>query len=1443
MKTIRWSKTIGVLCTAGLLAVLQPVLAQTATGSGVTTDPNEDVSNLSDLEVELKALEMATPLAASNAPSAGNFYSAQHAPGSAEEWPPLPANMFNLPIWPLDTNVFVIDDLNFNYGGDSAKVLKGSSGTVSETMVRADDEGPPTPPGGGGGGDTNLPPTPHIIPQDYGTNLWIAQWGIVSNSLTAIASNSLADVEYEIQTNSDLTTTNWAGTGQFILGSEATNWTQFILPSPLATNNLFFRLQSWASGDGSGIPAWWESKYFGTNAVDPYADPTGDGYTVLEDFQNGWNPNVFRTPPAPQGLAANYNASTGAANITWLPSPGSVTGYILTTPSGPVSLSANATSYADTDPNLAANLNSFYGYPSSTSFNLVATYANGNSAAASVNLIPTAANVWLLQGAQGSNFLATTVSALPADTAAIRLIRYDYYAEAEFNDPSFNTTNDISLTSFTNGIYLMPPGLTAVPVDGYGYSEYQWYVRTINTNGGANSPINYLTSGYNAYAGGGTNVWLLPPYFDGRVQMKQNLIFQLRAASETTPFQFSEYESNNIYPYGSFTSPPTFVYWDTNFSGFTNEEVESDEAALFTSPSNYAVSSIFVSGGTFDWYTDPNGVQQPVFIADVLAPFDMNYRYRNFVFDTSHLSGNGILDTASADLGIFPYGGYYSFGTYPLELYDPVYEFNPSSINPSVSLLPANQTQWLFSEWESTTVLQTSGSDTSITSDGTSVDMAANAHNYFGLAYVSAENAYGSGSTPNIVTLNAGGNIPDNGGYIYPDVAQPTLQTVEYDFWNPTLGGVPAPGSDSVPGMGNFSPTNQSDQRLIVGMGNSIQVAGYAKMEVANSIYSDVYGYLGQYFTNAFEINTNGVVTTNQTGVLSPYGSFFPTQPGPVALVTMPDPDTGTRGTGIVNCVSLNVDKNHDGTMDLSFNGPDTTSQASPMEFWINNDNDGTGIGQDIDAPEKPDSANDVIMSMRDLEDYTRLWICGMPSIDSLGGYHVTLSWANVTTGNPAIKLFLSQEADGGTGYLSVSNIAQNYVGNYLTDSSFGTVSAGGTFVFPGFFFDPTGTKHFIFEGIAAGAGELVLTVTDSNSNTIAQTGVWLDLHDVEDLYEQAHIAGIPSSNFPVTQMTNASTFVSDHELPANPAETNQLIVLIHGWRMGLFDYHSFSDTMFKRLYWAGYQGRFAALRWPTLSKDDYNILAEVLADKLSKATYNRSEYIAHRSADGTSAYFDWLKSRLPDYSINVAAHSMGNVVMMDTLKLQLAAGTHDIDNYVMMQAALPAHCYDTTLPNYSMFTAAEATSPTPDIYRGYPGGVSAAVNGQITDFFNTNDFALVTGTYFGYNVSWEGNEVTFKPDYVWGYTSDGTNCYQNTLGTRLVTDPREQMAFVARPRSKAAGALSGVAGQIEGGDVDLTARFNFQNNYYEHSGEFNYNIQRVEPFYVTLLNTLFPPQ
>ena len=62
--------------------------------------------------------------------------------------------------------------------------------------------------------------------------------------------------------------------------------------------------------------------------MDPYAlCPSGDGWTILQAYQNNWNPFQWQTPPAPQGLTVSYNSVSGAATLNWQPSPGPVTGY------------------------------------------------------------------------------------------------------------------------------------------------------------------------------------------------------------------------------------------------------------------------------------------------------------------------------------------------------------------------------------------------------------------------------------------------------------------------------------------------------------------------------------------------------------------------------------------------------------------------------------------------------------------------------------------------------------------------------------------------------------------------------------------------------------------------------------------------------------------------------------------------------------------------------------------------------------------------------------------------------------------------------------------------------------------------------------------------------------------------------------------------------------
>jgi hypothetical protein len=116
---VKKSAVIAALSAAGMAGLILAHAQQAATpvqgGATSLTDANVDWSSASDLEVMLLAVESVTPAPASSASRFGTFYSAQHAPGSRSEWPPLPGNFYSLPVWNLGDGIYLLDDLQVNY--------------------------------------------------------------------------------------------------------------------------------------------------------------------------------------------------------------------------------------------------------------------------------------------------------------------------------------------------------------------------------------------------------------------------------------------------------------------------------------------------------------------------------------------------------------------------------------------------------------------------------------------------------------------------------------------------------------------------------------------------------------------------------------------------------------------------------------------------------------------------------------------------------------------------------------------------------------------------------------------------------------------------------------------------------------------------------------------------------------------------------------------------------------------------------------------------------------------------------------------------------------------------------------------------------------------------------------------------------------------------------
>jgi hypothetical protein len=1286
---------------------------------------------------------------------------------------------------------------------------------------------------GDGGTNSFTPDGASYIAPDYGTNLWIAQVTVLSGNLNGIGTNTQAGIQYDIFSRTNLLQTDWQYEGS-IYGSGTTNWT----PLTVSQNGrpiLFLRLRSDVD-DGSGLPIWWQLQYFGYVGVNPNApDPVGDGWSNYQKFQMGLNPNVFYTPPTPQRLAASYNANNSSASVSWLPSPGPVTNYLvlkvdfqtgqntyLNFPQGTTSFSDNLSGDTPYDPvGVGPTLFVYY--------QVQAQYAGGNSDwtdyAELESYFPI---IYLVSDQQGNAYFAA--SALPPGTAALRLTRIDQLAEQNYGNSSFNVSNDIPLSVSTNGLYPIPAAWLTQPVDAYGFSDYGWWVQTVDAHGGATSEGISLGETYNYNSGTG---WLVPPAFDGRVQLKQNLIFLLRAATANAPFGYSEYDTNHHF------------------------------VATIANPTNYAYAS-FYGFNTYDMGTSTGDYIQYGPWLGATLPFENNYSYRNFVFNLSDMDSGGHIATGVS-------GDYLSTGG--LKLQDPPsYQFPGPATTNIPALLGTNNTQWLASYALDSSPYYLSW--IGITNNVPYYSMASNARNWFGLLFSSAKIAWGNNSGATTV-LSAGGNTTSS-GYFYPQTAQPQFQTVEYDFWQPQYYpmldylGNPTPNNFPIPGIPGFSTTN-ANRLLIMSVGSSINIAGYAKLAVTNG-FNGVYGYLGQYFTNAYVIDTNGVVTTKTTGVLSSYGQFFATQPGPAALVTMPDPDTGAQGTCTVYAISLALDANHDGNMNLSFAGPDATSQSSPFDLWCDDnfdrltldEDDNTNYEDDVRiayCPYTPNTptpdcnyrdmyGNRVIPCTRDLEDYARLWVCGITSnlLAALpAGSTITLNWGDVgspNAGNPTIDLFQATDADGGIEYLTNETSAANQI-NPAQSGYVGRLAPGGSVQLNASFFSGWAGNHFIWCGVTNGSGQLNLTIADASGNVLAQASQWIQIVDIKQMYERWTVGDNPTN----TPATTAS--LATENLPvgasafqySSPQNTNTpYILFVHGWNMESWEKDRFAETAFKRLYWQGYQGRFGEFRWPT----DYGFtgdFSQLLTNPQEKDNFDNSEYNAWLSGTGLLNKLNDLNAEYSGH-VYVLAHSMGNIVTGTALRL--AGATQVVNTYVASQAAVTAHTYDETVPNYSFDVTVGGVNfnlgpKTPNIYGDWFTNNNGGGAGQVISFYNTNDFALS-------QLHWQLDQL-FKPDILvaesgslWNYGYSGstndpapwnhffkTNTVSTTVNFDIVgslANRYEVMSYAAQSYTTALGATPGV--HHVAANVDLTTLWpspdpldnNYASHFY-HSAEF----------------------
>lgn len=496
--------------------------------------------------------------------------------------------------------------------------------------------------------------------------------------------------------------------------------------------------------------------------------------------------------------------------------------------------------------------------------------------------------------------------------------------------------------------------------------------------------------------------------------------------------------------------------------------------------------------------------------------------------------------------------------------------------------------------------------------------------------------------------------------------------------------------------------------------------------------------------------------------------------------------------------LELGVDVNGDGEIIFPASSEsgrlpvDETSKDQPFLFWTNYDQD------DLDFFEswpivREDVKTEIVDSPRDLEDFARLHLKLSKNWMDLWdrpGLELTFE-IHSESERPEIQMMRSADPTGTRRYLldpewaakqqaepfgsrAVLLEADEPWSIALDDFPEWELAGDGTLV------------PLLFEGISAGDGYLTVSLKE-NGRVLAQSEpLYLEIRHIKSFFRRVGVEW--PDGFKNPPLYNQEPPVPDLSWEFEPMghpyerpwyEEDDVIVWIHGWVNHTKDFYEKSvtvstETIFKRFWHQGFRGRFDFFHWPTIK------------GKLAGGL-NTSEYRGYKCAP---VLLDYLATLPPEQRVHLTAHSLGNVVMMEAIKLGA-----NIEEAIFQVAAVPAEAFDER-DILKLPTMAHINTPEFAEEMGYEGYL-ADTDERIYVLYNPRDV-----TFFGWNIlqkeakpfrSWTRRYV-YRPDQPEG---ERIRLKYGFFFSRPVTDPHEAMAYVARARTHALGAESRTRGVV----------------------------------------------
>jgi len=340
-----------------------------------------------------------------------------------------------------------------------------------------------------------------------------------------------------------------------------------------------------------------------------------------------------------------------------------------------------------------------------------------------------------------------------------------------------------------------------------------------------------------------------------------------------------------------------------------------------------------------------------------------------------------------------------------------------------------------------------------------------------------------------------------------------------------------------------------------------------------------------------------------------------------------------------------------------------------------------------------------IIESERDLEDFApmAMKLIGLKT-DSTGGIELPSGWKlKIRSKDVGINLYRGAWTRGSE-YLFDEKIASEQVrkdrGLYLfslvedkeQEISLKSDVSGKNI------FDQNGISRFIFEGLQESKSvynpnseveeeripkeTFVEVYMEGKGHKIILGKTYISIKDLKAYYDH-YTSG---TGYYAEQIPENPVILQKGTSIHNHIDAENYILLVHGWRMQNWERVSFAETSFKRLFWSGYKGGFGVFSWPTgwFPKPAHIYNEKLLAWEYLRGyeqNYGHSEIVARLSSKALSKTLDSINQN-KDLNTHVIAHSMGNIVTSEALKLNTEGNQSSVASYAALMSASAAGAY-----------------------------------------------------------------------------------------------------------------------------------------------------------------------